>query len=135
MRESYEDLKAIANSPKGVNRLVRFRWWYVALLAVGIGIAVYMLVRVVPEATQSFKNLSSLPLLITQAYAQGAAAPTPDYRPIIMMAVIGALLIILLGSVWVMLTGTNPDAIKSASDLAKLLVGFFVGVATKYIGA
>jgi hypothetical protein len=133
LRESYENLAA---SPKGVSRLARFRWWFIALLILGVAAGIYILVRGAPEFYSSFMSIAGTPLLITQAFAQSApASSTPDYKPLIMLAIIVTLLIILLGSVWRMLTSTNADTVKAASDLVKLLVGFFVGVATKYIGA
>ena len=57
-----------------------------------------------------------------------------DPKPIIMVAIIVVLLIILLGSVWTMLRSSNANTIQAASDLTKVLVGFFVGVATKFLG-
>jgi hypothetical protein len=132
----YEDNESVAKSPKGVQRLSKFRWWYLVLLAVAIGFGFFVLVKLFPEASQTIKSISWLPVFIDQAFAQAGATPTPtDYRPLIMVAIIGALLLILLGSVWVMLTSTSPDAVKAAGDLSKVLLGFFVGVATKYIGA
>jgi len=135
MLEYKETPETYANSPKGLQRLGKLNWWYVGLLVLGVVIALTLLVRSFLPASVEFQKIGSF--FITSAFAQQVDHPaTPfDPKPIVMLAIIGALLIVLLGSVWTMLRSSNAGSIQAASDLTKVLVGFFVGVATKFLGA
>jgi uncharacterized membrane protein len=132
--EYKETPEVYASSPKGLQRLGKLKWWFILLLALGLAIAIVVLVRAIEPASVEFQKLASF--FITEAFAQTGAQSAPfDPKPIVMMAIIGALLVVLLGSVWTMLRSPNASTIQAASDLTKVLVGFFVGVATKFLGA
>ncbi len=99
----------------------------------GVAIAIVVFVRSLEPASVKFNKLGFS--FINDAYAQAGAQPSPfDPKPIVMMAIIASLLVVLLGSVWTMLRSSNASTIQAASDLTKVLVGFFVGVATKFLG-
>ncbi len=130
--EYKETPEIYASSPKGLQRLGKLKWWFIALLALGVAIAIVVVVRTLEPASVQLKTLLGFSF-ITEAFAQAGAQPGPfDPRPIVMIAIIVALLIVLLGSVWTMLRSSNASTIQAASDLNKVLVGFFVGVATKF---
>ncbi len=135
MREYKEAVETIARSPKGVRRLGKLSWWFIALLLIGSALAIYVFVRELKPAAVEFQKIGFF--VITNAFAQTQPMPAGpfDPKPIVMMAIILTLLIVLLGSVWTMLRSSNAGAIQAAGDLTKVLVGFFVGVATKYLGA
>jgi uncharacterized membrane protein len=131
--EYKETPETYASSPKGLQRLGKLKWWFIALLAFGVAIAIVVFVRALEPASVQFNKLGFF--FITDAFAQAGAQSGPfDPKPIVMMAIIAALLIVLLGSVWTMLRSSNTSSIQAASDLTKVLVGFFVGVATKFLG-
>jgi uncharacterized membrane protein len=131
--EYREPPETYASSTKGVQRLGKLKWWFIALIAFGVAIAIIVFVRALEPASTQFQNLGVT--FITEAFAQAGALAGPfDPKPIVMLVIIGALLIILLGSVWTMLRSSNASTIQAASDLTKVLVGFFVGVATKFLG-
>jgi hypothetical protein len=131
--ELKETPEKYASSPKGIQRIGSLKWWFIALLVLGVAAAIVVFVRALEPASVQFNKLGFL--FITDAFAQAGAQPGPfDPKPIVIMAIIGALLIILLGSVWTMFRSSNASTIQAASDLSKLLVGFFVGIATKFLG-
>jgi hypothetical protein len=122
--------ETIAASEKGLSRVSNFPLWFIILFVVAIVIAFFLLATYIPQVLSA-----DWPVLVGQAYAQAGTPPPPtDYKPLMMVAIIIVLLLVLVGSVFVMLTSTNADAVKSAGDVTKLLLGFFVGVATKFIG-
>jgi uncharacterized membrane protein len=134
--ELKEAPETYASSPKGVQRLGKLKWWFVVLLVFGIVVAIFVLVRALEPVSVQFQKTGAF--LITDAFAQTAAQSPPvpfDPKPFVMVAIIVALLIVLLGSVWTMLRSSNAGTIQAAGDLTKVLVGFFVGVATKFLGA
>jgi hypothetical protein len=132
MSEYREPPETYASSQKGLQRLGKLKWWFVALILFGVAIAIIVWIFALSAAITSFASLS---IVTTEAFAQAGTQVGPfDPKPIVMMAIIGVLLIILLGSVWTMLRSSNASTIQAASDLTKVLVGFFVGVATKFLG-
>jgi hypothetical protein len=135
MLESKESPEEYANSPKGLQRLGRLKWWFIALLALGVVIAFVIFVRSMGTAYESFQLGQVGSFFVGDAFAQSGAQVAPfDPKPIVMTAIIAALLIVFLGSVWAMLSSSNTTTIQAAGDLTKVLVGFFVGVATKFLG-
>jgi uncharacterized membrane protein len=132
--EYREAPETYASSPKGLQRLGKLKWWFVALLAFGVAIAIVVFVKALEPASIEYKKLGFS--FITDAFAQaGTPQAAFDPKPIVTMAIVTSLLIVLLGSVWTMLRSSNASTIQAASDLTKVLVGFFVGVATKSLGA
>jgi hypothetical protein len=122
-----------ASSPKGLQRLTKLKWWYIVLLIIGLAVAIKVFVWTIEPASVELRNLVFF--LITPAFAETTMPTGPfDPKPIVIMAIIAALLIVLLGSVWTMLHSSNASTIQAAGDLSKVLVGFFVGVATKFLG-
>jgi hypothetical protein len=133
-----ESTETIAQSPQGISRLSKLKWWFLAGLVIAIALAIYVFYVTFGETLKSFAghDINFFPL-IDRAFAEAQQTPVPgfDYRPVVMLAIIVTLLIVLMGSVFTMLRSTNPATIAAASDLTKVLVGFFVGVGTKYLGA
>jgi hypothetical protein len=128
----------VAKSRPGFLRLFSLKWWFLLVLAIAVAIAIYVFFTAFGETVKSLSvsDINFFPL-IDRAFAEVQQTPPQpfDYRPIVMLAIIVTLLLVLMGSVFAMLRSTNPATITAASDLTKVLVGFFVGVGTKYLGA
>lgn len=97
-----------------------------AQLIVPIGFATWWVV--LPSV-----NIAGLNI-ISPAYAQGGSAIPFDPKPIIYLAIVGALFITFILSVWVNYFGKSEKAADHASTVAKTLLGFFIGAATNYLG-
>jgi hypothetical protein len=124
---------------KGIYRLFRLRLWFILLLLIAIAIGVYVLAQTIPESAQQIQKFlqnPSVPFFISTVYAaDGSSSSNFDPRPIVMLAIIGTLLLVLLISVGVMLTSNTPATVTASGDVTKVLLGFFVGVGTKYLGS
>ena len=137
MREWKGKLEDVSASEIGIKRAFKLQWWFVLLLLLGLAVAIYAFLSIFPDAKSNFQILlsshSAFPFSVAYA-AEAVPAVAFDPKPIILIAVIGTLLVILIGSVATMLLSTNTSAVASAGDLTKVLLGFFVGVGTKFLG-
>jgi len=124
-------------SSRGWRRITKLSWWFIVLFLIAIGIAIYVIIHNFVSATVEFHKLgdaSVLSIFISSAYADTATNTPFDPKPLVMMCIIGTLVITLLASLGIMLTSTRAENVTAAGDITKLLLGFFVGVGTKYLG-
>lgn len=141
-------MKEFKASPEDVSRmsagarLLRLRWWFVLLLILGVLAAGYVVLRQigalkaapVQENVQAASVLGLVvPVYYTQPGSEGSAQPM-NPRPYIMLVVFAVLAVVLLAGVFTQLTSKDEDKVDKAGDLVKTLLGFFIGVATSYIG-
>jgi hypothetical protein len=78
-----------------------------------------------------FANLS----LISPAVAATETSPVFDPKPYVYVGIFVALAVAFFMSLFVQYFGKSPKVQDSAGTMTKLLAGFFVGAATKYLGA
>lgn len=133
--ESYEE----AITSKGASRFGKLRLWFIVLLVLGIGALIYGLVRSVPEAGREIQRIQQQQTgslsFVGAAHAQdpNPAATAPlQVKPIIMAGIFLVLGIVLLIAIYQMLFSDNKEKVVLAGDVAKTLLGFFVGVGTNF---
>lgn len=74
-------------------------------------------------------------LFVSIAYAAETPAAGFDIKPLMYFAIFVALLVAFLTSLYVQYFSKSTKAQDSAGTVSKLLLGFFVGAMTKYLGA
>jgi hypothetical protein len=126
---------------KGLARLAKLRWWFIALIILGITGVVLGVMWQAPEVTKNLRYLQQsdhlLNWIANPALAQaptGAAPERFDPRPIIVLGVFLVLAVVLLMAIYKMLFSDDENQVGTAGDIAKTLLGFFVGVGTSYFG-
>jgi hypothetical protein len=99
------------STSKPVERLGKLKWWFVILLILGI-LALFYAQQSPPQGTTE----SVIP------------------RVIIMAGVFGILGIVYPAGIFKLFFSGNAAQVDTAADLVKTLTGFFVGVATSFLG-
>lgn len=133
--KSYED----AVQSKGFSRIAKLRWWFIVLVILGLAAVIFLFVRITPEAVMEIQKKAHVEnILIGAALAQPTVTPsnstTVNPKPIIILGIFLVLGIILLLSIYKILFSSNTDQVATAGDIAKTLLGFFVGVGTNFFG-
>lgn len=133
--ESYEE----AITSRGASRFGKLRLWFIVLLVLGITALIYGLAKNVPEAGREIQRIQQMQTgslsVIGAAHAQdprsGDTQPL-QVKPIIMAGIFLVLGIVLLIAIYQMLFSENKEKVVLAGDVAKTLLGFFVGVGTNF---
>ncbi len=133
-----DDLSSVTAS-KGVNRLSKLRWWFVFLIILGVIGAFAALDKQVDRTSEEYKKGTSsvIEMIIHNVYAQAPADTQNEAfnpKPYIVLGVFVLLALVTLASVYAMLFSSNQDTVAKAGDVAKTLLGFFIGVGTSYLG-
>jgi drug/metabolite transporter (DMT)-like permease len=119
-------------------RITKLKWWFIILIILGVLALILVWFSQGEKATIEFQKLE-LPSTVTSiAYAQPDEPEKPEKftpRVIIMGGVFVILGLVYLAGIFKLFFSRNSTQLDTAADLVKTLTGFFVGVATSFIGA
>ena len=122
----------------GLKRLSMFKWWFWILLILGVLALVYIFVIEVPsqfqQESEPLGELAQTNTYFFSSFIQTQGHDSTDMKPYVMVGIFAVLAVVLVVSVGVQLFGKDPDKVKGAGDIVKTCIGFFIGVATSYIG-
>lgn len=128
-------------------RLSALRIGFLILIIIGLLAMVYVGYKLLskPEITPVQKVGSLLDSLVPTAHAQ-ATTPTPipipsissagvsrDLKPYLMLGLFTVLALVLFMSLGGVFFGRDPAKVSVASDILKMVLGFFIGAATGLI--
>jgi hypothetical protein len=152
MYEFKEPVQIIASlSP--LQRIRKWKWWFVILAILGLLAAVYSIAselrRADPDPQDDGRprsgavSLMLIPSLSAQSPDTGAVAESTSpstnqkaqddpMKPYVMGGIFMIIGVVTLASLWVTLTSSEEKRLAAASDTLKTCLGFFIGVATGY---
>ena len=120
-------------------RLGKFKWWFIILLILGLLALWYLFFHNVPQTLKK-QSITSIGLvqpqtkLILASFQQNLQLQSASLQPYIVPGIFALLAIVFIISLLVTLFSTNPEKVKSAGDIVKTCLGFFIGAATSALG-
>ncbi len=135
--KEYKTSKEDYLSSKPASRLGKLKWWYLALIALGLLALGYIWLTAGGRTIESISAVGDLISPVSSAHAQPIDEMNDDeFTPkvLIMSGIFVVLGLVYIAGIFKLFFSTNNDQVDTASDLVKTLTGFFVGAATGFLG-
>lgn len=121
-----------------LERVKTWKWWFLALVIAALVAAGWGFKRQAAFIQQGSQALPSISF-VTPVYAQVPDATDDSndlrsMRPYIVMLMLALIALITFASLGVLLFGKNETSVSTAADLLQTCTGFFIGVATSFLG-
>ena len=133
----YKSSKEDFSSSPPAERVKKLKWWFILFILFGVLALILVWLSQGEKATKEIQKIGALPSIVSIAYAQYETGNTSEKftpRILIMAGIFIILGIVYLAGIFKLFFSGNSDQVDTAADLVKTLTGFFVGVATGFIG-
>ena len=133
----YKSSKEEFSSTPPAERVKKLKLWFILLIFLGILALILVWLSQGEKATKEIQKIGFLPTIVSIAHAQDETGNTSEKftpRVLIMAGVFIILGLVYLAGIFKLFFSGNSEQLDTAADLVKTLTGFFVGVATSFIG-